>query len=220
LQGTPIFVGKVIGMDNRLKSFHRISGITIAAFIALHLFNHMMALAGPESHIATMTLLRQFYRHPVAETVLLLAVVNQVITGIRLHRRDRSGQQRGWQAAQHWSGLYLAFFFVIHLGAVLVGRTVLQLDTNFYFGVAGLNTFPFALFFVPYYALAVIGFFVHVASIHARKMQRTVLGLPPDTQAKAMVFLGLCFTVVLLYGLTNGFTGVEIPPEYGVLIGK
>lgn len=207
-------------MDHRLKFFHRISGITIATFVVLHLFNHAMALAGPESHIATMTLLRGFYRHPVAEALLILAVVNQVITGIRLHRRVRREQRIGWRAVQHWSGLYLAFFFVIHLGAVLGGRAILHLDTNFYFGVAGLNTFPFVLFFVPYYALAVVAFFAHVASIHARKMQRTVLGLSPNAQGKSVVYFGVVLTGLLLYGLTDGFGGVVIPAEYGVLIGE
>ncbi|HOY29567.1 MAG TPA: hypothetical protein PLR96_11370 [Flavobacteriales bacterium] len=207
-------------MEHRLRLFHRISGITITAFVALHLFNHAMALVGAERHIATMAFLRQFYRHPVAETLLLVAVLNQVFTGIRLHRKSGTGKRMGWQALQHWSGLYLAFFFVIHLGAVLVGRTVLHLDTNFYFGVAGLNTFPFALFFVPYYALAVISFFAHIASIHARKMERTVWGLTPNTQAQGLLCSGIVFTVILLHGLTNGFMGVAIPAEYGALIGR
>ncbi|MGV3636204.1 MAG: hypothetical protein ACO1NQ_01030 [Flavobacteriales bacterium] len=207
-------------MEHRLRPYHRISGITISSFIALHLFNHAMALAGAESHLATMEVLRRFYRHPVAESLLFVAVLNQVFTGIRLHRKTGTDKRMGWQALQHWSGLYLAFFFVIHLSAVVVGRTVLHLDTNFYFGVAGLNTFPFALFFVPYYALAVVSFFAHMASIHARKMERTVWGLAPNTQAKGLLCFGIVFTVILLHGLTNGFMGVAIPAEYGVLIGR
>jgi hypothetical protein len=111
-------------------------------------------------------------------------------------------------------------FFLIHLSAVLGGRFILKLDTNFYFGVAGLNTFPFNLFFVPYYGLAIVSFFGHLAAIHHKKMQKTVLGISPNTQSKAILAFGIGLTFIIFYGLTNEFKGVEIPKEYQVLIGK
>jgi hypothetical protein len=40
----------------------------------------------------------------------------------------------------------MALFLIIHVSAVLTGRFILHLDTNFYFGVAGINNFPFSLF--------------------------------------------------------------------------
>jgi len=203
-----------------ITTLHRITGGIIAAFVVMHLFNHLMALAGPETHIALMHELRKIYRHPVLESTLILAVTAQIITGVVQYRRTKAQQKGSWYRLQRWSGLYLALFFTIHLSAVFAGRIILDLDTNLYFGVAGMNTFPFNLFFVPYYALAVISFFLHIASIHARKMTRSILGLSPEQQARALAAIGMLFTIVLLYGLTGGFHGLEIPAAYGVLIGK
>ncbi|MCB1201925.1 MAG: hypothetical protein KDK41_14850 [Leptospiraceae bacterium] len=121
---------------------------------------------------------------------------------------------------QIWSGLYLAIFFLIHLSAVLAGRIILKLDTNFYFGVAGLNAFPFNLFFIPYYTLAILSFFAHIAALHNRKMSLKILGLTPQMQSIVIFLFGFLFSIFILFGLTNEFTGVQIPAEYKVLIGN
>jgi len=96
----------------------------------------------------------------------------------------------------------------------------LHLDTNFYFGAAGLNSFPFNLFFIPYYGLAVLSFFGHIASIHSKKMKQTVLGVTPNKQSIAILSFGILITILIFYGLTNHFNGVAIPKEYEILIGK
>jgi hypothetical protein len=111
------------------------------------------------------------YRNVFIETLLLAAVLVQIITGLWLFNKGRKWASTFFEKLQIWSGLYLAIFFLIHLSAVLGGRWVLHLDTNFYFGVSGLNTFPFNLFFIPYYGLAVMSFFGHIAAIHQRKMR-------------------------------------------------
>jgi hypothetical protein len=80
-----------------------------------------------------------------------------------------------------------------------------------------LNTFPLNLFFIPYYSLAIISFFVHVAMIHAKKMKSNFLYLRPDQQAKGIMVLGICLSILIMYGLTNGFKGVDIPKPYRLL---
>ncbi|WP_246168985.1 hypothetical protein [Rudanella paleaurantiibacter] len=164
-----------------------------------------------------MNTLRLVYRHPVAEAVLLGAVALQVVSGLLLVSRFRRQVETGFDKLQLWTGLYLAFFLLIHLSAVLVGRHILNLDTNFYFGVAGLNSFPVNLFFVPYYGLAIAAFVGHIAAIHSRKMKHSVLGLTPHEQASILLALGVLLTISILYGLTNGFHGVRIPDAYKVL---
>ena len=201
-------------MKTNYKSIHFVSGVLLATFIGLHLFNHACALFGAELHIGVMQTLRKLYRHTLVETVLLLAVATQIYSGLRLFL-IRGGLVFGFfEKLQLWSGLYLAFFFIIHVGAVMVGRGLLGLETNFYFGVAGLNTFPLNIFFVPYYALAIISFFGHLAAIHAQKMKFKIGGLSPVRQAWLIWLGGMLFTLILLYGLTNRFHGVDIPPAY------
>ena len=167
-----------------------------------------------------MSTLRHFYRNFFAETILLLAVATQIYSGLNLFKTKRKNAQTLFEKLHIWTGLYLAIFFVIHLSAVLAGRIILNLDTNFYFGVAGLNNFPTNLFFIPYYALAIISFFGHIAVIHDKKMKYPILGLSPNGQSFVILIFGLIFTIVIFYGLTNHFNGVIIPTEYNVLIGK
>ncbi len=203
-----------------MRTIHYYSGILIAVFVSLHLFNHAGSLFGAAAHIKLMDSLRVVYRNPIAETLLLGAVLVQIGSGLRLFWATRQTAVTGFGKLHRWTGLYLALFFGIHLSAVLGGRYVLHLDTNFYFGVAGLNTFPFNLFFVPYYGLAILSFFGHVASIHSKKMKHDVAGLHPLAQAKAILLVGCVLTIAIFYGLTNGFQGVTIPAKYGVLIGR
>jgi hypothetical protein len=203
-----------------IKKLHYTSGIVITVFVGLHLFNHTWSIWGAESHIALMRTLRLFYRNVFVETIILGAVLGQIISGLTLFGTAKKTAVSNFDKLHIWTGLYLAIFFVIHLGAVLGGRIVLHLDTNFYFGAAGLNTFPFNLFFVPYYGLAILSFFGHLAAIHRKKMKRRVLGLPPHRQSIIILMFGVLLTSLIFYGLTNHFKGVAIPPAYNVLIGK
>ena len=179
-----------------------------------------MGIIGPEAHIEWMDKLRVVYRNRIVESILLLAVIVQIYSGIRLFLETRKRKSKFYQKIQIWSGLYLAVFLLIHVGAVMAGRFILGVDTNFYFGVAGLNTFPMSIFFLPYYSLAIMAFFAHIASIHAMKMQKEVLGLSVVKQSNLLLILGGLISLIIMYSLTNGFTGVEIPAAYNVLIGK
>jgi hypothetical protein len=203
-----------------LKKLHFFSGFTITIFIAVHLFNHGYSILGADKHIELMATLRLFYRNVIVESILLSAIGIQIYSGLKLFKMKRPSANTFFKKLHVWTGLYLAFFFVIHLSAVFAGRLILHLDTNFYFGVAGLNSFPANLFFIPYYALAIISFFGHIASIHNQKMKKHFLGLTPTTQATLILVLGAISTLVIFYGLTSHFQGVEVPTEYNILIGK
>lgn len=202
------------------KKLHYLSGITITFFVTIHLFNHSMSVLGAEKHIEVMNTLRLFYRNMFIETILLIAVLVQIISGLKLFKANRNRANSFFDKLHIWTGLYLAIFFFIHVSAVLGGRLLLHLDTNFYFGVAGLNAFPYNLFFIPYYALAILSFFGHIAAVHSKKMKQTILGFSPHKQAIAILTFGIFLTLLILYGLTNHFNGVSIPKEYDVLIGK
>lgn len=203
-----------------MKRVHFLSGVIITSFIILHLFNHLYSLLGIEAHIGLMDQLRTIYRNIFVETVLVSVVFLQIISGLKLFLNKRANTTTFFEKLQLWSGLYMAFFFIFHLGAVFTGRFILNLDTNIFFGVAGLNTFPFNLFFIPYYGLAIISFFGHLASIHSFKMNRSLFKIPPNTQAKTILIVGVLFSILIIYGLTNKFNGVTIPKEYHIMIGK
>ncbi|MET3022520.1 hypothetical protein [Flavobacterium hydatis] len=194
-----------------IKKLHYVSGLIITVFIGLHLFNHTWSILGAEKHIEIMNTLRLFYRNIIIESILLLAVFVQIFSGLKLFKINRKIATSNFEKIQIWSGLYLAIFFIIHLSAIFIGRLILNLDTNFYYGVAGLNTFPYNLFFIPYYALAILSFFGHIASVHNKKMKQSVFGISPHKQSIAILIFGMILTVIIFCGLTNYFNGIAIP---------
>ncbi len=203
-----------------VRKIHFISGLIISIFVGLHLFNHCFSILGAEKHIEVMTALRHLYRNIFFETILLVAVVTQIYSGLKLLKLKRRTAKTFFEKLYTWTGLYLAVFFVIHVSSVLAGRIVLNLDTNFYFGVAGLNTFPFNLFFIPYYFLAIFSFLGHISAIHDQRMTENILGLSPYKQSILILTTGICFAFFLIFGLTNRFQGFQISSDYNILIGK
>lgn len=194
-----------------MKRVHYFSGLVITIFIVLHLCNHTVSIFGQEAHIELMNKLRLVYRNVLVEMMLLIAVFTQIISGLKLFSKRRKSVNNYYERLQIWTGLYLAFFLIIHVSAVMMGRFVLNLDTNFYFGAAGLNIFPLNLFFIPYYGLAIIAFFGHISAIHYQKMKKQILGFTVTQQSNLILITGILITGVIIYGLTNGLKGFEIP---------
>lgn len=161
-----------------MRRIHYISGIIITIFISFHLFNHSYSLFGVEEHIRLMGKFRWVYRNVFVETLLLIAVFIQIFSGIRLFLRRRKNTTGFFEKLQVWSGLYLAVFFLFHLGAVFAGRLFLDLDTNIYFGVAGLNTFPINLFSYPITGLLYFHFLATFRLFIMLKLKITYWGLP------------------------------------------
>jgi hypothetical protein len=147
---------------NAPRRLHRAAGALLAVFAAVHVANHLAALGGVDAHVRFMDAARRVYRQPVVEAVLLLCVVLQAASGLRMLWAGRSRRRGVLAWLQAGSGAYVALFLAIHVSAVLAGRIVGGLDTNFHFAAAGLHVWPFVLFFVPYYFLAVAALFVHV----------------------------------------------------------
>jgi len=203
-----------------IKKIHYFSGITISIFVGLHLINHLYSVFGAKAHIELMNNFRLVYRNIIIETILLIAVGIQIISGIKLFLKKRKNVSNFFEKLQIWTGVYLTIFLLIHVSAVLSGRLILNLDTNFYFGVAGLNTFPLNLFFIPYYGLAIVSFFAHISAVHSKKMHHKILGINPNKQSYIILISGILLTIVILYGLTNRFNGVEIPNEYKIMTGE
>ncbi|MBC9929431.1 hypothetical protein [Chitinophaga qingshengii] len=184
------------------KTIHYWSGITLSVFIGFHLFNQLTSLIGADAHIKVMQAFRTVYRHPAVETILLIAVLFQAVTGLKMvFTRKRSSTV---EKIQVYSGLYLSFFLFFHVGAVLYGRW-LGMNTHFYFAAAGLNMYPAMFFFIPYYLLAVAGVTLHVAAVHYRKTGS--LGW-----SRAIAITGVLAALLIIIGFTNRFQWREIPP--------
>ena len=196
-----------------IRRFHRLSACVLAAFILLHLGNHLAALAGAHAHIAFMQAIRPLYRHAVVEPVLLACVLFQCGSGIWMVLRGwkkRSGFVAWLQAS---SGIYLTLFLLFHVAAVLFGRAVLKLDTNFYYAAAGFVRMPYELFFAPYYFLAVFALFAHLGcaaywQVRTRSplLRRLAMGVPAG--------VGLVLALLINLALAGMLGSLDIPAKY------
>ena len=153
-------------MNIPIKRFHRLSGIVIASFLLLHVTNHLFALGGPRLHITVMNLFRYVYRFTPVEILLLICIVFQVVSGIALVFKKGFLKQPFYVLVQIASGLYLSFFMIYHVRAVMLGRYQWNTETDFYFAAGVANRYPEKVFFIPYYALSLVCIFAHIASVH------------------------------------------------------
>jgi succinate dehydrogenase/fumarate reductase cytochrome b subunit len=190
------------------RRLHRAGGALLAVFVAVHVANHLAALAGVEAHVRFMDAARRVYRQPAVEAVLLLCVVLQAASGLHMLWAGRSRRRGVLPWLQAGSGTYVALFLAIHVGAVLVGRAG-GLDTNFYFAAAGLHVWPFVLFFVPYYFLAVAAFFVHLGCALARHAGERRVAV-----AALAAGMGAMTAALIVTMLAGGIHWVEIPRDY------
>jgi succinate dehydrogenase/fumarate reductase cytochrome b subunit len=196
-----------------LRALHRSSAYLVAAFACLHIANHLAGLWGVATHIAFMDSARLVYRSVLVEVVLLLCVAFQAGSGLTLVVRGWR-QRRGFVPwLQALSGAYLSFFLLVHVSAIVSGRVLLNLDTNFYFAAAGFHVPPYPFFFVPYYFLAVVALFTHLGcaaywQLQERSRLARVLVLAVPASVSAVLAL---LIVLLLAGQLQPF---EVPAKY------
>ncbi|AWF79662.1 hypothetical protein BTJ40_01790 [Microbulbifer sp. A4B17] len=197
-----------------LHTLHRLSALIISLYVLSHITNHLVALSGIEAHISFMQSFRQIYRTQIIEPLLLACALFQVGSGITFIVK-RWGQRRGFfDHAQAVSGGYLAFFLMFHISAVMYGRLVQGLDTNFFFAAAGLQPQAYPLFFAPYYTLAVAAFFTHLACglrwIFREKFSTAAL----DRSAGAVMAVGLVIGLTIVTTFSGTYYLVPLPEEY------
>lgn len=201
-------------VNEMLHKIHRLSACLIGVFIAIHLSNHLFALFGIDAHMAAMEVLRNIYRQPVIELLILTCVAFQIISGLIFIKRRWNKRTDFYDRLQAMSGAYLAFFLLNHVGAVLLGRSILDLNTNFYFAAAGLHISPFNYFFVPYYFLAVVAIFCHLACA-ARWLLRERLSLQARNRlGYTVISVGLVVSCLIMLAFTGALYPVDIPSDY------
>ena len=201
-------------MSPLLHTIHRIGACVLGAFLTLHLINHLQAIGSPEAHIRFMEAFRAVYRNRVAEAILLLCVASQIASGLTFIRRRWRDRHQGLDLLQLGSGLYLAFFLLVHVGAVLAGRMQFGLDTNFYYAAAGMHVLPYRYFFMPYYFFAVLAITVHLArALHWLAHDR--LGAAAMRSATTLLMAsGFIAATLIVAAFSGALHVVTVPAKY------
>jgi hypothetical protein len=193
--------------------WHYAGAAMLVPFLLLHLGNHLLAPVSLEAHGEVMAQLRHIYRHPVVETLLLLAAGMQTLTGLeRLISgwHARVGAVAWLQAA---TGGVLAVFLPLHVLAVLVGRHVFGLDTTIDFAAAGMHVPPLGALFASYYGLAVAALFTHLAcAAWWRAAPRHPRGAAMLLAASALA--GSTLGVLVVAAMAGAFENYVPPADY------
>ena len=193
-------------MVRRLKHAHRLLAIFLGLFIVSHLAIHLTALWGAETHKTVLSSIQGIYCNRFIEPVLLLAIAVQIYVGVRLYwRRRHLPRQTIWMRVQGLSGLYLALFLLIHSSAAIMTRHVFGLDTDFYWAAGTLNISPLKYGFAPYYFLAVVAFFTHIAA--ALSFRRDVNPWLP----RIFIAAGVVIATVIVLTFGGAFYDINLP---------
>ncbi|XYJ12069.1 hypothetical protein ACSUZJ_08775 [Telluria sp. B2] len=197
-----------------LQRLHRASALVIGLYAVAHLANHLAAVDSVASHIAFMDKVRLVTRVPALEALLLACVLFQAVSGLALVARRRGQRRARFDRLQAISGLYLAFFLLVHVSSVLAGRILQGVDTNFHFAAAGLHVAPFQFFFFPYYGLAVLAFGVHLAAAFHYLARGRVGSLARTRIAGAGIAAALLLSGLILAAFGGMLHPVAIPEPY------
>lgn len=202
----------------QLRALHRASALFLVVFSVCHIANHLASLGGVALHRTVMDALRCVYRQPLAEALLLVCVAVQAITGVWLVVRGWSEREGRVAWLQAISGLYVVFFLVVHVSAVLIGRGVFGLDTNFYFAAAGFHVSPLQWFFAPYYFLAVLALFAHLGSALYWQLESSK-PFRARGALSGMVGVGALLALLITLSLAGAFEAFDVPAEYKSMFG-
>ena len=203
--------------QHTIQFVHRLSASLLAAFLFVHIANHLAALHSVEAHQEFMEVARRVYRATFIEPLLLAAVVVQSTTGV-LQLRARWRKRRDfWSRLQALSGGYLLFFLINHVIGVLIVRYA-GLDSDFYAAAVLLTTPLLPLFYGPYYGLGVIAAFAHLAcALHFRRPETD---RSDDPIAASILTAGIVFAGVTVPAFSGAFYDVHVPQAYRDLVAR
>ncbi len=182
---------------------HRWNSVVIGLFIVAHLGVHLFAVASPEAHAGAAGVLRQYYRDPLLEVILLSSLLIQIVSG---YAELKLFVKPGWRLVRNLSGLYLIAFMALHVGTVMYARHIDHVPTDFYWAAGAFALEPLRYGAMGFYGLGVFSFFTHMIAVCAltwKSMPRSVL----------MIFwsVAIIITTLILLAFSGLLYKLDIP---------
>jgi hypothetical protein len=200
-----------------MEPLHKLSSAIIYAFLVLHMANHYAGLVDAETHIQVMGVLRLIYRHPIVESVLFLAFVIQIITGISLVREIWTKKKDFIHQLQAASGLVITAFVLIHVAHMLFGRMIERTDTNFYYVAAGFMSPPKSYVMMTIYGFGLMALFLHFGCVGYSLFKKVNKSVGYAILAFVLM-IGGASTYYLISMLTGDLYPLHIPEEYSGIV--
>ena len=141
--------------------------VLVLAFVAFHLFNHLVGWLGPQAHASVMQWGRRIYRMPGVEAMLVVVLLLQIGLGARLAWRWSAWGVDRYRAVQMATGVYVGFFLLAHMNSALVSARLLNgTETDWAWASAapvGLLDDAWSIRLVPHYGIGVFCVLSHLA---------------------------------------------------------
>ena len=200
-----------------------ISGLFLAIFLLFHLFNNLVLFSGSDNFNAMVGFLKSI--HTIVRimefsllAIVLLHVINAIITTYK-NRKANNGQysipantSTRNSRTMIWSGLFILFFFFIHLRYYWYTFQTLSADSNF-FELMLINKFGF-LGHTPtaiIYIIAILLISVHLK--HGFLSLFKTLGVPLIFRDSILKYVAFIF-----WGLIpSGFIIVILAIQFGII---
>ena len=188
-----------------LRVAHGVSALALVMiFLALHIANHLMFLAGEGTYDEVMKVFRHVYRNDILQPLVVALFLFQVGTGLFFVWRLTAAPSDRFRTFQIASGVYLAFYVLGHMDSVFIfARTYLGIDTGWGFATGaptGLVKDSWNIRLVPHYWLGAFFVLAHLAAGARRiMMAHGVSRVFADRfMVGGAVVAGLVATVIML----------------------
>jgi len=195
-----------------LVTAQAIAGSLFTVFLAIHLINTLMALAGVEDYNQFQTAAQVFYQQPLIEFlfVALPLLIHAYVGVVLLMRKRKKGLTLQWkQRLNSWAGIFLLLVVFGHIAATRGIALFNDIDTGF--AALSFSIWWMPAYFIPYYFLLFMAGWFHGYNGVARltnRINRSVSAMMIRAKPAVMTLSAVLVAISLL-----SFAGLryEIP---------
>ncbi|GJL93270.1 hypothetical protein [Hyphococcus sp.] len=161
-----------------MKHLHRAAALILSVFVLAHIGNHVAGVFSLEVYFRYLTAVRQIYRHPIGEPILIGLIIIQMITGLAItvgafQRRERRKLHSWIEIIAAW----LFFLFItIHLASIAVTRFYFEMETDFLWVATMMRPSLLQPYIIAFHFLGIVVVTTHMG-IGFRYLL-TAIGLP------------------------------------------
>lgn len=196
---------------SHLRVAHGICGSIAALYVLFHIINHLFGLIGSEAHATVMDIGRVVYRSPFVEPLLVMVMLFQMVSGLRLVWIWTETSQDRYRIYQLASGVFMSVFILGHMNSVFIfARTFLAIPTDWAFATGlptGLIQDPWNIRLIPHYALGVFFVLTHLCS--GLRVVMLAHGVKKPT-ADWLWWAGAGLSALLSLAIILGMTGYRL----------
>ncbi|MGD9800207.1 MAG: hypothetical protein AB7F91_00830 [Parvularculaceae bacterium] len=147
-----------------MKNLHRASALVLSVFLAAHIGNHIVGVFGLETYFRYLTAVRQVYRHPIGEPILIGLIIIQMITGLAI--TVSAFQRRERRKLLSWIEIVAAWMFfvfiTIHLASIAVTRFYFDMETDFLWVATMMRPSPLQPYIIAFHFLGIVVVTTHM----------------------------------------------------------